>query len=86
MGEPSADVKELLGQAEENTVEGLKVLIEGKSPTDRLHRMNLNFSPAQYHNLSKALLENGGRKSGHGISDKEAAAMRIVGKATRAVE
>jgi hypothetical protein len=75
---PGANVTGLLAQAEKNTVEGLKAIIDGKNPEVKAHRVMLNFSPAQYRELAKALLANGGRPSGRGLANKEAAIIKII--------
>lgn len=64
--------------AEAHSTEELKALMLGHKPSSKAHCVQLYFTQRQYHQLEKAILSFGGKRSGRGLIDKEAAIMRMV--------
>jgi len=67
------NVEELLTAAETFTAAQLKTLVKGDKPLANAHCVLLYFTPEQYAVLESVLLKHGGKRSGRGILDKEAA-------------
>jgi hypothetical protein len=76
------NLEELLGLAENNTVEQLKALMKGEEPITNAHCVLMYFSPKQYEQLETVLLSHGGSRSGRGILNKENALMKALSKLT----
>ena len=72
---------ELLNLAEVHSLRGLKTTLGGKAPAK--HCVILNFTDRQYRAFESAVLANGGRQHGGGLSNKEEAlekCLRSLGK------
>ena len=74
------NVSELLDLAEKHTTKELEALMKGEKPIDNAHCVLMYFSTKQYEVLEKALLQNGGERSGRGILKKEEALVAALKK------
>lgn len=74
------NIDEMLGLAEEHSAKELESIMRGGKPTDNAHCVLMYFSPKQYDVLERAMLKNGGTRSGRGILDKEEALIAALKK------
>ena len=73
----------LLGWAEECNAPQLAARVRGEAPS-KTHCVLLYMSPAQYRQFERAILSNGGKRSGRGLVGTEDAIMRMVRSVNRA--
>jgi hypothetical protein len=74
------NVDELLDLAENNTTKDIERAMRGERPMGDAHVVLMYFSPKQYQDLEKALLQHGASKSGRGMINKEKALMALIGR------
>jgi len=74
------NVDELLDLAEANTVKKLEALMKGEQPIANAHCVLMYFTPKQYKDIEEILLQNGGKRSGRGILNKEKALIRALSR------
>ena len=74
----------MLGWAEECNAPQLAARVRGETSTSKSRCVLLYFSPAQYRQFQRAILSNGGKRSGRGLVGTEDAIMRIVRSVNRA--
>ena len=73
----------LLAWAEECNALQLAARVRGEAPS-KTHCVLLYMSPAQYRQFERAILSNGGKRSGRGLVGTEDAIMRMVRSVNRA--
>ena len=69
---------ELLDLAENCTVSELKTRLQGGGQQVKSRCVLLYFSPSEYKEFEKAVLRNGGVRSGRGLLNKERAVLSLV--------
>lgn len=57
---------------------GAEAVLAGRHPKKQAHRLAFYFSPTQYREPGKALVNNGDVRTGRGFADKETALMKLV--------
>lgn len=72
------NVDEKLTMAEKHTVAEINEILRGEDPLANAKTVLLRFSPKEYAEFQKALLEHGGKRSGRGIVDKEKALLDLI--------
>ena len=68
---------ELLNLAEEHSLRSLKATLSGKAKAK--HCVILNFTDRQYKAFENAVLANGGRRHGRGLTNKKEALFSVLG-------
>lgn len=74
------NLEELLSLAEKHTAYELNALMRGEEPHPDTRCVVLYFTPEQYEAFEKAVLANGGVKSGRGLLGKEEALVKALAK------
>ena len=74
------NLEDLLSLAEKHTAYELNALMRGEQPHPDTRCVVLYFTPEQYETFEKAVLANGGVKSGRGLLGKEEALVKALAK------
>ena len=72
--------QELIELAEKNNVKQIEAVVKGDKPQTNAHCFLAYFEPKDYKLMEELLVQNGSKKTGRGLIDKEAAMMRIFRK------
>jgi len=77
------NAERLFDLAEGHTSHQLKSLMRGGEEKPKSHCVLMYFTPEQYQEFEQAILSNGGKRSGRGLIQKEAAIINLINSVTK---